>query len=135
MVLPIAIYYRTAQIAIVACTVSFGIAWVAAGQIGLGCISLFINTRYLRRCANVRLSGLLRAARPSLVVTALTVVLPLALLARPGSEAASPWLSLILGGGLGGVCWIGAIIGLNHPLSQELLALFHEMLRLVRRAV
>jgi O-antigen/teichoic acid export membrane protein len=133
-VLPIALYTRAAQIAIVGCAANFGIVWVAAGQIALGCISFFVNTRYLRRCATVRIPALLSAAGPSVVVAGVTVILPLAaILIRPDVEESSPWLSLIIGGSLGGIVWLGAIIALDHPLKHELQALFREMLRIVRR--
>jgi hypothetical protein len=79
---------------------------------------------------------LLSAARPSVVVAGLTVILPLAgLLSLRDVEDASPWLTLLLGGGLGGICWIGAIFALRHPLRRELLAIGHEMVRIVQRAV
>jgi O-antigen/teichoic acid export membrane protein len=136
MVLPIALYTRTAQIVMIACLANFSIAWIAAGQIGLGCVSLFVNARYLRRCADVRITGLLTAARPSVMVAGLTVILPLAgLLALRNTEEASPWLTLVIGGGLGGMCWIGAIFALRHPLRREVLAIGQEMVRIVRRAI
>jgi hypothetical protein len=120
----------------IGCLANFSIAWIAAGQIGLGCVSLFVNARYLRRSANVRIKGLLIAARPSVMVAGLTVILPLAgLLALRNTEEASPWLTLVIGGGLGGICWIGAIFVLRHPLRREVLAIGREMVRIVRRAV
>jgi O-antigen/teichoic acid export membrane protein len=135
VVLPIALQGRTAQIAIVACLANFSITWVAAGQIVLGCITFFVNTRYLRRCAGIRVMDLAKAARPSVLVAGLTVIIPLIVLTRPGIHGASPWLSLGLGGGLAGVCWIGAIIGLKHPLSDELVGISREMLRIIRGLV
>jgi O-antigen/teichoic acid export membrane protein len=136
MVLPIALYTRIAQIVMIGCLANFSITWIAAGQIGLGCVGLCVNARYLRRCAGVRITDLLSAARPSVMVAGLTVVLPLAgLLALRNAGVASPWLTMMVGGALAGIGWIGSIFALGHPLRREVLTIGHEMVRIVRRAI
>ena len=136
MVLPVALYTRTAQLLLVGSLANVSITWIAAGQIGLGCVNVCVYARYLRRCAGVRIKDLVAAARPSVAVAGLTIALPLAgLLALPVTEEASPWLTLLVSGGLGGLCWIGAIFVRRHPLRRELLAIGQEMLSVLRRAV
>ena len=131
--LPLAAATRASQLAIVAIGAQFGIEWVAAGLIASSLLNLVITAAVLHRCVQLSLGQLLRAGGKSGVVALVSAVLPLgAFVLR--ADAGDPYLvSLILAFGSGGISWLVAITVLGHPLRRELMALFHELPRLLRR--
>ena len=69
----------------------------------------------------------------SIAVAGVTVLLPLLVQALRGGEHDPAWLSLALGLCCGGLGWVGAILGLRHPLNHEFTAMVREMRAIIGR--
>jgi len=133
VLLPLAFATRASQLLGIVIGTQFGIEWVAASLILSSAINLVITASVLRHCVQLGLGQLLRAGGKSAVVALASAILPYsAFVLRDGAH--DPYLvSLILTFGSGGLSWLAAIVVLDHPLRRELIALLHELPRLLRR--
>jgi len=98
-----------------------GAAWGAAVPGGL--ITL-ISLEILRRKTGLGWREIGWSVTPSLLITLLTSLPPLAVVLTLGVEGQNPWGPLLLAGSGGILAWVGSIYLVRHPMRQDLTAMF-----------
>lgn len=120
------IFVQSIRIAVIVVCAFYGFVAVAAGQIAVTVLAVVINQLILQRLFGLTVGDRVRACRGSLLVTAASVIGPIAVAVLYPAAPGRLWPPLLLVLATGGAGWLAAVAATGHPVRDELAILFRK---------